>query len=379
MGDPIAAPAASAAGMALNAAVALGNFVYTIVKDHGHETKFTPAAAGAGLSTIPDGMPVRIVGRYEHGSAWYTHTRAWHSAIHSLYSHDKDPKAGQVKNPKDLKSTYLCMVFPFKVTYAVAVPDGKALNAEIAKLELDIAQERLKIKREVAAQLKELRKAKDKELPAEPERPEEPKGYRTPDERSHARHRKDRHATEAEAEYEEELETYNEDYAEYEEAYAKYKKDYKRYKEEKKDYELEVATLADIKEGIRALVPAVDGHLKGQIALLERKKQFRDDVATLADVKYMTDVRIHAADGFNGLKSKSWQNVKVTATMTLSANVAPEGESPTVTVALDWAEKAIGYGKSWTGTITLAPAQPAVTGEGKFLQRFNRYAVLQPA
>jgi hypothetical protein len=379
-----AGTAASGAGGALGAMVQLANFVYTIIKDHGHELKMTSTVADKGLSTVPEGIPVTITERWEHGSAWYTHTRAWHGAVHSLYAHDKDLAGGAARPGKDLSSVYLCIVFPFKVTYAVAQPDVDALNEQIAKMELEIKQAKLKAKEELIAKLKEQREklAKDDALPEAPKKPKRPTrvddppvpmNYRTPEQRAQEASRRRRNATVEERQFEEAVAKNDSDY---QKALTKYNKDMEKYREDREDYRLELASMAQARKAIRELAPAGDEHIKAQVALLKRKQDFRDRVDQQKNVKYMTDVRIQAEDGFNGLKSTAWQNVKVEAKMELSGNEPIEGQGTSVTVSLNWAERVIGYGKTWTGTITLYPGQEKVDGQGKFVERFKRYAKL---
>lgn len=346
--ETVAPTSVSAGGGALGALVGLSNFVYTIIKDHGHQCTFSTKDGGAGITTVPKDLPVRIESRYEHGGVWYTHTRAWASTIHSLYPH------ATTKEPKKLSSTYLCIIFPFKVTYAIAVPDVLALNAEIAGLELEIRKTRLEVKQKLLKDIAEL----DKDLPPLPEVPVKPRGYRTPDVRRKEARKSQRTATQQESDYEKLLVTYNQ---------AKDKQDKHKVKVE---YDELVRLMKELAAGQTEL-------LQAKKELLDRKRDFRDQVRQHADVKYMTNVHLSGADGWEGLPSKAWQNVKVNANMTLRADDVSPGTSPTVSIDMAWGETAIGYGKSWTGTITLAPAVADVTGSGKFPTRFNQLAKIK--
>jgi len=336
----------TAGGGALGALVAAANFVYTIVKDHGHQCAFASKDGGPGVSTVPKDLPVRIESRWEHGGVWYTHTRAWSSTIHSLYPHTETDK------PKKLTSSYLCIVFPFKVTYAIAVPDVLTIDAEIAALEVEIRRTRLEVKQKVRKDLAEHLK----ELPKAPKRPDEPDGYRTPDARAQEKRSRDRQPSDEEARYERAL--------------GKYRTVRDKYRREKADHDEVTRLIESLAEGQADLLVA-------KTALLDRKRDFRDQVRQNADVKYMTNVHLSGADGWNDLPSKAWQNVKVNASMTLRADEVSPGSSPSVSIDMSWGETAIGYGKSWTGTITLKPEETDVDGSGKFPTRFNQLAKLQ--
>lgn len=401
----VATPMTAGSG-ALGALLGLATFTYNIIKEHGSEITFSSTDAGPGVSNVPAdlNLPLKKVRQIDHYGVWYTHIRAWSSTIHSLYSHEAETE------PKKFSSSYLCTVFPYKVTYAIAIVDVLKFAVVVAEARQGVVGLRKAMKQRAAALLAEQSKlVKEASTPTEMSRQQkaalalalklqENLKYASPTNKERIRNLvrelyKDTPDAPAAVQLANDISTSFE--VNHNDTYDKVDlcDTAKSIVAEVLDIP-QTKTPAQIIEGIarpettklakatkailrEAASAELQTYKAKEAIVLEQEALLADLRQTPEKRKYMTGFQLVQDQGA-GPKSKVWQNVKIKASFTVSAMPTPE-DAPGIQVTMDWKEAVIGYSHQWTGTMRFYPGNAAVGGEGRPAKRFNQFSKVQIA
>jgi hypothetical protein len=422
MTTPPQAAEVTAGSGALGALVALGTFTYNIVKDHGYELKFNQGASEGGVSTVPDDykIPLKVTKRYDLCGVWYTHIRAWKSTVHSLYPHTKTGRgtapggaaqsgkttAAVEKDARKFSSTYLCTVFPFKASYNVATIDVDEFEVMVTDAEAALLEEKRKVDKQavdmLAEQIKTLESAKT---------PKRPKAWNdavvmavqvgndlddlmTKDNdgrmvRLQGMLRQDDLDVAAilgliDDDIKPSLERQAGQNVGHQGrvsiAITALVKKIRSIPPEAIVGRLAIKPKFDLAAGTKSILEsklkAAKAAYLAKKKVLDKQRKLLKAVKKKADTrKYMTDFRLVPDSGF-GVTPKSWQNVKVNASFTITRLHTPE-EAPGVEIAMHWEEKVPGYGNPWDFTMKIYPGEGLATGSGKLVERFNQFVVLK--
>lgn len=333
----------------LGSLVGAAQTIYNIIKDHGLAIDFSTTATAVGASSgikADDKRKSTPKGTFSISGVWYTHTRVFGTLLNRGQTpHEK------AKVAKNFKSTYLCSVYPYEITwdlYELSTPQPEPIKkSAITAKELEFTQAEQELFDKFYQQIEEY-KAGDVEAVT---------------------------GTKVTGKGRKKVIT---------DIISKFRE--KGARESDEDY-----------IDFLKLLMVNDRYLESTIGVLEvgleNVKEQRADFSKLVDDALtasqtpvappelvFANIQLRPVSEVSGVKARFPQNIKVKAQFQINARqTAPWGFE----VMLSWAESAIGYG--YPGVpgsfrVTQTTDQPGgitITPNGKLGKRFNQFAVRQ--